>query len=124
MKELEKKPINILIGANTRKYREFCGFSREVLAEKIGASPRFIANIEVGAVGVSPSTIKKLCEVLGISADRLLWEDSSELGLDERAKHIPQDYLKFLHKSLLTQIEMYECCNKANQEKIIETETD
>ena len=75
MQDKERKPINIQIGANIRKYRELCGYSREILAEKLGISPRFVANIEVGAVGVSPTTIKRACEVLGISADRLLWDD-------------------------------------------------
>ena len=59
MQENGKKPINLEIGNNIRKYREICGYSREELAEKIGVSPRFVANIEVGSVGVSPSTIKK-----------------------------------------------------------------
>lgn len=117
MNEKEKKPINILIGNNVRKYREFCGFSRETLAEKIKVTPRFIASIEVGVVGVSPSTIKSICEVLGVTSDRILWEDETELGLDERAKHVPPKYMELLHKSLLTQIEMLEYCKQQEQEQ-------
>lgn len=117
VKEKEKKPINILIGNNVRKYREICGYSRETLAEKIKVTPRFIASIEVGVVGVSPSTIKSLCEVLGVTSDRILWENETELGLDERAKHIPPEYIGYLHKSLLTQIEMWEYCRQQEQEQ-------
>ncbi len=108
MQEKKRKPINIQIGANIRKYREFNGYSRELLAEKLGISPRFIANIEVGVVGISLSTMKRTCEVLGISADRLLWDDETYLGLDERMKHIPKEYADYLHKSVLAQIELIE----------------
>lgn len=108
MQEKGRKPINIQIGANIRKYRELCGYSREILAEKLGISPRFVANIEVGAVGVSPSTMKRACEVLGISADRLLWDNETDLGLDERIKHLPKEYVEYLHRSVLAQIELIE----------------
>lgn len=108
MQDKGRKPINIQIGANIRKYRELCGYSREILAEKLGISPRFVANIEVGTVGISLSTLKRTCEVLGISADRLLWDDETDLGLDERVKHIPKEYAVFLHRSILAQIEMIE----------------
>ena len=108
MQEKERKPINIQIGANIRKYREFNGFSREIFAEKLDVSPRFVANIEVGAVGVSLSTLKRTCEVLGISADRLFWDDEMDLGLDERVKHLPKEYVAYLHKSILAQIELIE----------------
>lgn len=104
----KKKPINIEIGKNIRKYREQCGYSREQLAEKIEVSPRFIANVEVGAVGVSPSTIKRVCEVLGVSADSILWEGANDFSIDERLKHVPKEYLPYIHQLLTTQIEMIE----------------
>jgi len=116
MQDKKRKPINIQIGANVRKYRELCGYSREVFAEKLEISPRFVANIEVGAVGVSLSTMKRTCEVLGISADRLLWDDETDLGLDERVKHIPKEYAAYLHKSILAQIELIEYFAAGQQE--------
>ena len=108
MQEKKRKPINIQIGANIRKYRELNGFSREVLAEKLGVSPRFVANIEVGAVGISLSTLKRTCEVLGISADRLLWDDAADLGLDRRIKQLPKESVDYLYRSVLAQIELIE----------------
>lgn len=111
MQEKKRKPINVQVGANIRKYRELNGFSRETLAEKLGVSPRFVANIEVGAVGISLSTLKRACEVLGISADRILWNNKNnetDLGLDERMKHIPKEYAEYLHRSVLAQIELIE----------------
>lgn len=112
MQENGKKPINIEIGNNIRKYREICGYSREELAEKIGVSPRFVANIEVGSVGVSPSTIKKVSEVLAVPSDRLLWSNDAPLTIDERLQHIPPKYHKYVHKALLTLIEMIEDTNE------------
>lgn len=108
MQEKKRKPINVQIGANIRKYRELNGFSREVLAEKLGISPRFVANIEVGAVGISLSTLKRTCEVLGISADRLLWDDETNLGLDRRIKQLPKESVDYLYRSVLAQIELIE----------------
>lgn len=108
MQEKKRKPINVQIGANIRKYRELNGFSREVLAEKLSISPRFVANIEVGAVGISLSTLKRTCEVLGISADRLLWDDEADLGLDRRIKHLPKESIDYLYRSVLAQIELIE----------------
>ena len=108
MQEKKRKPINVQIGANIRKYRELNGFSREVLAEKLGVSPRFVANIEVGAVGISLSTLKRTCEVLGISADRLLWDDVADLGLDRRIKQLPKESVDYLYRSVLAQIELIE----------------
>ena len=108
MQEKKRKPINVQIGANIRKYRELNGFSREILAEKLNISPRFVANIEVGAVGISLSTLKRTCEVLGISADRLLWDDVADLGLDRRIKQLPKESVDYLYRSVLAQIELIE----------------
>jgi transcriptional regulator with XRE-family HTH domain len=46
--------------------------TREKLAEKINVSPRFLAEVESGKVGVSLSTLKSLCYALNISSDYLL----------------------------------------------------
>lgn len=72
MRAKEKKEINVLVGEQIRLYRDKSGMSREQLAELMGVTPRFVADAELGFVGVSLTSLKKICEILGISADRLL----------------------------------------------------
>ncbi len=52
--------------------------TREKLAEKIDVSPRFLADVESGKVGVSLLTLKNLCIALSTSADYLLGLKSDE----------------------------------------------
>ena len=68
MRAKEKKEINVLIGEQIRLYRDKSGMSRERLAELMGVTPRFVADVELGFVGVSLTSLKKICEILGISA--------------------------------------------------------
>ena len=47
-----KKEINISFGMRVRKERERQKMTREVFAEKINVSTRFIADVKSGLVGV------------------------------------------------------------------------
>ncbi len=68
----DSKEINIILGRNIKYMRNRRGLTRERLAEKINLSPRFLADVESGKVGVSLSTLKNLSGALNISADYLL----------------------------------------------------
>jgi transcriptional regulator with XRE-family HTH domain len=68
----ELKDINITLGNNIKDIRKKISLTREKLAEKINVSPRFLADVESGKVGVSLSTLKNLCYALNVSADYLL----------------------------------------------------
>lgn len=67
-----KKDINIEIGAKIRQKREALHLTREQLADCADLSSQFLAEIELGKKGISPSTIRKLCSALHISADYLI----------------------------------------------------
>ena len=112
MKNTEKKPINIEIGKNILKYRDICGYTREELAEKIDVSARFIADVEVGTVGISLTTLKNICEVLGVSSDRILWDFKHDLRLDERVAHIDKKYVNLVGEVIQKQIEIITLANK------------
>ena len=58
-------------------YRKKAGLTQELLAEKIGRSVNFIAQVEgTGTVrGVSLETLFSIAEVLGIPASKLLEND-------------------------------------------------
>ena len=65
------------MGLKIAYYRKKAGLTQELLAEKIGRSVNFIAQVEgTGTVrGVSLETLFSIAEVLGIPASKLLEND-------------------------------------------------
>ena len=97
-----KKDINVEIGARARKAREQANMTQERLAERLECSPQFISDMERGVVGISLSTLKKLCLTLGVSSDSILFGTEPESSLDALA-----DRCRVLSKeqfSILTEI--------------------
>jgi len=101
-----KKELNIEIGKNIRNYREKAGYSREKFSEIIGISPRFLADVETGFVGISIKNLKRICEVLGISSDRLIWKSENKLSLDEKLSHIAPQYFQIVEEIVQKQLEV------------------
>ncbi len=113
-----KKDINITVGKNIRAYREAYGYTRETFSELIGVSSKFLYDCESGNVGISLSTFKKICEVLGISADRLLWEQTEgTIDLSERLSHIPPEYHHLIETLIQTQLELLALATREPQTK-------
>lgn len=69
---MQKKPLNVEIGARIQLSRERAGLTQEQLAEAIDRSPQFISTIERGVAGPSLETVVLLCTTLGTTADWLL----------------------------------------------------
>lgn len=69
----EKKPLNIEIGKNIKRLRENAGLTQESFSELVGLGEKHISAIECGAVGVSLPTLQKICSLLSVSADRVLF---------------------------------------------------
>lgn len=67
-----KKEINNVLGERVRTLRKAKGYTREVFAEKISVSTRFLAELEGGNVGVSISTLRLIALQLDISTDYLI----------------------------------------------------
>lgn len=70
------KDVNIILGERIKLGRKANGLTREKLAEQIDVSPRFLAEVESGKVGVSLQTLKNLSVALSASSDFLLGLDS------------------------------------------------
>ena len=118
MRAKEKKSINVEVGENVRLYREKAGYSREHFSELMGVSPRFIADVETGFAGVSLTTLKKLCEVLGVSADRLLWKQApTDLGMDEQVSHLGPEYVELIRELIQKQLEVIAIAHKTEERK-------
>jgi len=73
-----KKEINIQIGERVKSAREQAGRTQEQLAEAIEVSPQYISDLERGVVGISIPTLKRLCTVLAISSDQILFDRQTE----------------------------------------------
>ena len=116
MRAKDKKEINITVGQNIRFFREKAGFNREKLSELIGVSPRFLADCELGFVGVSLTTLKKICQVLGVSADKILWKDiDKSTSLQDMVSHIDPKYHPYIEKVISAQLEILSLLS--NEEK-------
>lgn len=61
------------MGSRIRKQRELLGYTREQLAEKLDVSTKFCSDIELGVKGISIQTLSKLCDLLHLSADYILF---------------------------------------------------
>lgn len=117
MRARVQKEINVIVGENIRKYREQAGYSREKFAELIDVSPYFIAEAERGYVGVSLTNIKKICEILGVSADRLLWNTENNVDLSERLAHVDEKFLPLIEEVLQKQLEVIALADKGENRK-------
>ena len=85
-----------------RKAREDLGYTREKFAEKLDVSVSYLAEVERGRTGISVKMLIKVCKVLGLSADYVLFgserpEDSNRLDAIHR---IDKKYLPLLDKVL------------------------
>lgn len=80
----EKKPINIEIGLNVKQVRERAGLTQESFAELIGLGVKHISAIECGAAGVSLATLKRICSLLSVSADTILFGEADTGSQKER----------------------------------------
>ena len=117
MRAKEKKEINIVVGENIKFYREQAGYTREKLAELIGITPRFLADAEHGYVGVSLTNLKRICEILGISSDRLIWRKREKIDLSEKIAHIDKQYLEVLEQLIQKQLEIIAIATKEEVNK-------
>ena len=66
------------IGSRIREQLEYLGLSREAFAEKIGVTPKFCSDIELGLKGMSLPTLCKISKVLHLSIDLLFGEKPGE----------------------------------------------
>lgn len=63
-----------------RRARENLGYTREKFAEKLDVSVSYLAELERGRTGISVKMLIKVCHVLGLSADYVLFGENSQEG--------------------------------------------
>lgn len=81
-----------------RSARENLGYTREKFAELLDVSVSYLAEVERGRTGISVKMLVKICNVLGLSADYILFgkgRDQDNLLLDKISR-IDDRYLPLL----------------------------
>lgn len=77
-----RKDLNVLVGANIKREREKANFTQEQFSELMGIGPKSLSSIERGVVGVSLTTLLRICDILHISANVLLYEQTQQNDVD------------------------------------------
>ena len=83
-----------------RQARENMGYTREVFAEKLDVSVSYLAELERGRTGISVKMLVKVCNVLGLSADYVLFgtERTADTKRTDAIHRIDDKYLPLLDK--------------------------
>ena len=82
--------------------RENMGYTREQFAEKLDVSVSYLAELERGRTGISVKMLIKVCDVLGLSADYVLFgeERSGDAALLDKIHRIDDKYIPLLDKMI------------------------
>lgn len=83
-----------------RQARENMGYTREKFAEKLDVSVSYLAELERGRTGISVKMLIKVCHVLGLSADYVLFgtERKADSERVDAIHRIDDKYLPLLDK--------------------------
>lgn len=84
----DKKHQDQIIGANIRREREKAGYTQERFSELIGLGPKSLSAAERGLVGISLSTLRKICQVLSVPSDRILFGAMQEQDVEDIAERL------------------------------------
>lgn len=88
-----------------RKAREEMGYTREKFAELLDVSVSYMAEVERGRTGISVKMLVKICNVLGLSADYILFGEkrTDDEKLLEKLNRINPQYIPLLD-SVITEL--------------------
>ncbi len=105
-----KKQLNVQLGVRLQTARERVGYTQEQLSELIGVTPNHLSAIERGASGISLEALQKICPVLGVSADFILFgEQAGEdelLAMAKQLTRVPQSKRGGVKKALSALLEL------------------
>lgn len=83
-----------------RKARENAGYTREQFAELLDVSVSYLAAVELGRTGVSLKTLTAICNLLGLSADYVIFgeERSGDAQLLDKFRRLDEKYLPLIEE--------------------------
>lgn len=83
------RPEHAVLVAILKEHRLKAGLTQVAVAEKLGISQTGVSDIEIGERGVDFLVVRDLCELYGVSLERLLVELDKRL-LDARTEPVPR----------------------------------
>lgn len=91
-----------------RKAREDQGYTREKFAEKLDVSVSYMAELERGRTGISVKMLIKVCNLLGLSADYVLFgnERVADTKRLDAIHRISEKYLPLLDAVITELLEL------------------
>ena len=106
----ERKEINIEIGQRIKEAREKAGLTQERFSELIGLGPKSVSALERGTVGISLTSLKKICLVLWISSDQILFGEREKNELSQLAASLellPPEEFRIIREIVLKLLEAF-----------------
>ena len=81
-----------------RKARENIGYTREKFSELLDVSVSYMAEVERGRTGISVKMLIKICNLLGLSADYVLFGENRDKDTEilNKIQRIDKKYLPLL----------------------------
>ena len=98
-----KKEENVQIGVRVKKAREAAGLTQERLAELVDVTAQYLSGVERGAVGLSVPVLMRLCSVLLVSCDFILYgniECTDVTGVTARLSKLPPEHVQNVEEIL------------------------
>ena len=99
----EKQQLDIMIGSNIKRERTKAGYTQEAFSELVGIGTKSLSAIERGTVGVSLSTLLKICNVRSISSNSLLYKNTHKndvQAITERLEHLTPEQFEIVNDIL------------------------
>lgn len=100
LKKPADRELNSMVGNRIREARSKAGVTQQDFAEYLDMSTKYIANVEAGRHGITLATLKRICELLPVSSEWLLFGE--ERGGNEI--DFLQEQLKLLKPEELDEI--------------------
>ena len=109
---MDKKEINQIVGTNIKREREKAGYTQEQFSEMIGIGAKSLSAVERGVVGVSLTTLIRICELLSVSTGTILLAPSTKndlQGLTEQLEHLSPEQFEIARSILCKLMEAFSC---------------
>lgn len=75
---IDKNLLKITIGKNIKLEREKAGLTQEVLSEMVSLEPKTLSAVERGTVGLSIPSLVRICDILKVSPNAILYEQNAD----------------------------------------------
>ena len=106
----EKEQLDLLVGSNIKRVRLEAGYTQEKFSELIGLGTKSLSAAERGTVGVSLNTLVRICRVLSISSDALLFESTPKndvRSITERLERLSPEQLAIVNDVVCKLLEAF-----------------